>query len=206
MLPTLTPNMAPNLTKVMPPCAYRRLASFTRSAVSFATAERSPFGPTFLALPLTMQSVMFCKTDPANKCAGLTHAGVSHLWQICKPAGMEPKAHSYDSRCAYRTFPSQRIWPYPALLLAAVHSQQPADLSTRCQNRLAKMSLKPISYLVLVLLEIDRQRRNGRSFAPQTIAQGGVSAMGNEIVVTPLANDASPLVSVNRTNAVSRTE
>jgi hypothetical protein len=35
---------------------------------------------------------MLSDTEPANRCAGFTHAGASHLWQTCgAPSGIGPK-------------------------------------------------------------------------------------------------------------------
>lgn len=68
-----------------------------------------------------------------KRCAGLTQAGVSHLWQTYSPSGILPTKCSYDQRWARTGRLSTEKAPYPPdLKHAPVHSQQPSGSSLFC--------------------------------------------------------------------------
>lgn len=76
---------------------------------------------------LSATSWEFVLRLPINKCSGLKHGGLSHLWQIKSllPKSNPKNIHA-DTRCIRRVFPSNHILPYPLLNAEPRHSQHPS--------------------------------------------------------------------------------
>lgn len=62
-----------------------------------------------------------------NKCAGLTHSLISHLWHTHMPRGMAPLVLSQATRWARRVrlVSGSDVLPYPDPAMPPVHSQHP---------------------------------------------------------------------------------
>lgn len=113
------------------------LMAMTAASVSLAFGRSSPRKLTVRPFPFL--SLLLSPAEPRNRCAGLTHVGTSHLCRTLSPAaeGQSPVDMYRDSLWAIHWPPSAQNIPYPyfpAWLLPARHSQQPAVLSTLLQN------------------------------------------------------------------------
>lgn len=94
--------------------------------------------------PLRSLSLALSRSVPMNRCKGLTHEGVSHLWQTIDPSGIEPKLSAQENLCATTVLRLMPKCPYPSRVLDPFHVQQessPLDLSTNLQNRTHGSSL-----------------------------------------------------------------
>lgn len=69
---------------------------------------------------------------PKNRCAGLTHNGLSHLWHTNNPSGISPHTNSHANLWARLCLAPKQ--PYPLSVTAPFHSQHLSVFSTRLQN------------------------------------------------------------------------
>jgi len=123
------------------PWAYRVRMSLTPASVSFELPCRSPRGclsgcnrEAFLSptapRPFFCMSWLLSALVPLNKCAGLQHGGLSHVWQTSRSLGMGPKVKTKASREGIHRLPLNFIWPLPVLgSRRPVQGQQSPDLS-----------------------------------------------------------------------------
>lgn len=107
-------------------CHWRRVSRFISSTCSLLSVAH-PFRSPNAFLSFFTESTLFSCLVPAKRCSGLTHDGVSHLWQATKSSGKSPLNILYISRCARTAFPSFHIIGYPARFKCPVHSQQPEE-------------------------------------------------------------------------------
>lgn len=93
--------------------------------------------------PLATQSRVLSSTVPRNRCAGLQHGGLSHVWHTRSFRSKSPLWKAYDTRCAF-TATFHRSWkiPYPSSSTALVHPQHPSRFSTFAQKRVHADSVK----------------------------------------------------------------
>lgn len=82
-------------------------------------------------------SAVLSRIVPRNKWSGLTHAGMSHLWQTTNPNGISPLCSIHENRCALCSFfLDMRKRPWPKSDFAPSHSQQVSVFSTLAQKLL----------------------------------------------------------------------
>lgn len=116
----------------------------TSRSVNLAPPFLIPTRPLFLRV----QSCWLSNGVPANKCSGLTHLRLSHLWQTCIFSGISLLARMYEYLCAMIGCLWVRLnSPYPLRLMCPSHSQQspipsPGALLTFVQNLLAVSELR----------------------------------------------------------------
>ena len=121
-----------------PNSLFNLLISITFSLVNTALFEASPF----TCLPFTNMSFTLSFGDPRNRCFGLTHFGLSHLWQTNTgepliDLGMSPFAITQETLLACSPDLLTANCPYLHLPCNGIHSQQsssPSALFTFSQN------------------------------------------------------------------------
>lgn len=130
----LTPNNLESFTYPVPPAAYSARMSLTCFSVSLLFGCASPNAGLGggRQRPFSLQSALLSDGVPKNRWSGLTHGGLSHLWQTYIPLGMGPFISSQAKRWAYFLPP---YLPYPCSVSKPRHSQHSPDLSTCDQKR-----------------------------------------------------------------------
>lgn len=98
--------------------------SCSRSAVQCEAPERLG------SLPLDTQSRILSRWVPRNKCSGLQHGGLSHLWQASNPLGIDPSESANAVRWANIRCLLVSKTPYPAGFFLPFQIQQEAVFST----------------------------------------------------------------------------
>lgn len=85
----------------------------------------------------SLQSLMLSACVPRNKCFGLQHGGVSHLWQTNIPSGICPLVKTQAILCESLGVPLTRNCPYPVTVVDSFHSQHSSGsrIETWDQNR-----------------------------------------------------------------------
>jgi hypothetical protein len=86
---------------------------------------------------LDIMSRMFSFCVPRNRCDGLQHNGLSHLWQTSFSLSMNPHVKAKANRCAGKDLLLNVTFPYPCLDFLNFQSQQllESNTDTLFQNR-----------------------------------------------------------------------
>lgn len=119
------------------------------SACKFVILDRACLSPRpglFTALPLEIISRILTRSVPANRWEGLTHDGLSQVWQIRISSGRYPFAIKNDTRWDRRCLLPMVTFPYPSLSFDRFQIQQSSEPSrdTLSQNLASCFSVSVI--------------------------------------------------------------
>lgn len=128
------------------PSAARFLIARTCSSESVIPRLCTPFLRPAADLFLSVRSLIFSTLVPRNRCPGLQHRRLSHLWHTHRPSGASFSEYTRAIRCALHCLLLSLKRPYPSLSLVdnqGQHASAPPVLSTLPQNTVASFRFIP---------------------------------------------------------------